>query len=206
VPYRTPFLYILAPDLYILTQGKIIIITAPSGSGKTTLVRRLLAANPNLAFSISACTRQPRTGEVNGRDYHFYTEDAFKKLIDEDAFVEWEMVYTGKYYGTLKTEVTRIWSDGKAPVVDIDVMGAISVQTKYPDNSLSIFIQAPSIDELKKRLEKRGTETPQSMQERLDKASYELTFSHKFNKIIINDDLDVATTELLNTVAGFLQA
>ena len=189
-----------------MTQGKIIIITAPSGSGKTTLVKRLLAANPNITFSISACTRQPRAGEVNGRDYHFYTEEQFKKLIDEDAFVEWEMVYTGKYYGTLKTEVYRIWNEGKAPVVDIDVMGAISVQTKYPDNSLSIFIQAPSIEELRKRLEHRGTETPQSLQERLDKASYELTFSHKFNKIIINDDLEQATQELLNTVAAFLKA
>ena len=200
VPNRTPFLYILAPDLYILAQGKIIIITAPSGSGKTTLVQRLLAANPNLAFSISACTRQPRQGEVDGRDYHFYTEEAFKKLIDEDAFVEWEMVYTGKYYGTLKTEVTRIWSEGKSPVVDIDVMGAISVQTKYPDNSLSIFIQAPSIDELKKRLEKRGTETPQSLQERLDKATYELTFSHKFNKIIIFTSFEVIISDSFITI------
>jgi guanylate kinase len=203
----TPFLYYLSSHYqHILTQGKIIIITAPSGSGKTTLVKRLLAANTNLAFSISACTRNPRPGEVNGRDYHFFSEDEFKKLIEEDAFVEWEMVYAGKYYGTLKTEMERIWSEGKIPIVDIDVKGALSVQTKYPSNSLSIFIQAPSIEELKKRLENRGSETPQSLQERLDKATYELSFRDKFNQIITNDDLDAATVQLLAAVDSFLKA
>lgn len=187
-----------------MAQGKIIIITAPSGSGKTTLVKRLLGANQGLVFSVSACTRSPRQGEVDGRDYHFYSEDSFKDLIEKDAFVEWEMVYTGKYYGTLKTELERIWQAGKTPVVDIDVKGALAIQKKHPDNSLSIFIQAPSIAELKNRLESRGTETPQSLLERLDKASYEMTFAAKFDKIIINDNLNVALNELSDAVNTFL--
>lgn len=190
----------------VLEQGKIIIITAPSGSGKTTLVKRLLAECPGVSFSISACTRTPRPGEVNGKDYHFFTEEAFKQLIDEDAFVEWEMVYTGKYYGTLKTEVARIWAAGKAPLVDIDVKGALAIQEKYPDNSLSIFIQAPSIEELRNRLIKRGTETPETLEERINKATYELTFAPQFNTIIVNDNLDAASKELLNTVEKFLFA
>lgn len=189
-----------------MEQGKIIIITAPSGSGKTTLVKRLLAECPGVSFSISACTRTPRPGEVNGKDYHFFTEEAFKQLIDEDAFVEWEMVYTGKYYGTLKTEVARIWAAGKAPLVDIDVKGALAIQEKYPDNSLSIFIQAPSIEELRNRLIKRGTETPETLEERINKATYELTFAPQFNTIIVNDNLDAASKELLNTVEKFLFA
>lgn len=187
-------------------QGKIIIITAPSGSGKTTLVKRLLEAHPKVAFSISACTRLPRPGEVHGKDYHFYTEQEFKALIEQDAFIEWEMVYTGKYYGTLKTEIERIWSEGNAPLVDIDVMGALAIQKQYPDNSISIFIEAPSIEELRRRLEKRGTETPETLEERINKAEYELTFAPQFKKIIINDDLDKATAELVQTVDNFLKA
>lgn len=187
-----------------MKQGKIIIITAPSGSGKTTLVKRLLERCPQLAFSISACTRNPRPGEVNGRDYHFYTEEEFKQLIEQDAFVEWEMVYTGKYYGTLKTEVQRIWNEGNAPLVDIDVMGALAIQEKYPDNSISIFIKAPSIEELRTRLIKRGTETPETLEERITKAEYELTFAPQFHKIVINDDLELATNELVATVERFL--
>lgn len=189
-----------------MQQGKIIIITAPSGSGKTTLVKRLLAAYPALAFSVSACTRQPRPGEVDGKDYHFFTEEAFQQLIAEDAFVEWEMVYTGKYYGTLKSEMTRIWNEGKTPLVDIDVKGALAIQQQYPHNSLSIFIQAPSIEELRKRLLLRGTETPETLEERIVKARYELTFAPQFNTIIINDNLDVAATELKETVNRFLLA
>lgn len=187
-----------------MTQGKIIIITAPSGSGKTTLVKRLLAANPGLSFSISACTRNPRPGEINGKDYHFFTEEAFKNLIKQDAFVEWEMVYTGKYYGTLKSEITTIWSQGNTPVVDIDVKGALAIKEKYGAQALSIFIQAPSMDALKQRLETRGTETTQTLQERLDKAAYELSFANRFDTIIVNDSLDIATTELVATVNSFI--
>jgi len=187
-----------------LNTGKIIIITAPSGSGKTTLVKRLLAAYPKLAFSISACTRQPRPNEQHGKDYYFYSEEEFKDLIAKDAFVEWEMVYTGKYYGTLKSEVDRIWGNGQTPLVDIDVQGGIATQKKYPGNSLSLFIQAPSIEELRRRLEKRGTETPESLEERIKKAETELTFAHHFDTIIINDDLEQATQALVATIKDFL--
>jgi guanylate kinase len=192
------------PIFYILSNQKIIVITAPSGSGKTTLVKRLLQACPQLTFSISACTRQPRPGEVHGKDYYFYSEEAFKKMIDEDAFVEWEMVYTGKYYGTLKTELERSWNAGCNPLVDIDVKGAIAIQDVYPIQSLTLFIQAPSMQELRHRLIKRGTETPQSLEERIDKAEFELSFSSRFDRIIINDNLDTATNELVDIVERFL--
>jgi len=188
-----------------MTPHKIIIITAPSGSGKTTLVRRLLATCPELAFSISACTRKPRDGEQHGRDYYFYSEDKFKQLIAEGAFVEWEMVYPGKYYGTLKSEMERIWKDGKYPLVDIDVKGALAIHDAYPDNSLSIFIEAPSLDELRNRLMKRGTETEESLNERVAKAAEEITFAPRFNRIIINDNVDVAAKELITVVEQFLQ-
>lgn len=189
-----------------MNDQKIIIITAPSGSGKTTLVRRLLAANPNLAFSISACTRSPRTGELNGKDYYFLDEAEFKRRIDEDAFVEWEMVYTGKYYGTLKEELERIWTSGRTPLVDIDVKGAIAIQQQFPNTSLSIFIKAPSLEILRERLITRGTESPQMLEERLAKAEYELMDADEFNLIIVNDNLEVATNELVNATNQFIGA
>ena len=187
-----------------MIQNKIIIITAPSGSGKTTLVKRLLNACPNLGFSVSACTRTPRQGEQHGKDYYFYTEEEFQKLIEEDAFVEWEMVYTGKYYGTLKAEVQRIWSNNQSPLVDIDVKGALAIQDVYPDSTLTLFIQAPSLEVLRDRLMLRGTETPTSLEERVSKATFELSFAPQFDRIIVNDDIDVATAELVKTVQGFL--
>ncbi len=210
-----PFLFALVHDVIVflffydpmdstITTGKIIIVTAPSGSGKTTLVKRMLAAYPTLAFSISACTRKPRPNEEHGRDYYFFTEEEFKRLIDEDAFIEWEMVYTGKYYGTLKTEVERIWSNGQAPLVDIDVQGALAIERQYPESALSLFIQAPSMEELRNRLIKRGTETPETLEERIKKAEWELTHAKYFDAIIINDDLDKATEELVNTIKDFL--
>lgn len=189
-----------------MNDQKIIIITAPSGSGKTTLVRRLLAANPNLAFSISACTRSPRTGELNCKDYYFLDEAEFKRRIDEDAFVEWEMVYTGKYYGTLKEELERIWTSGRTPLVDIDVKGAIAIQQQFPNTSLSIFIKAPSLEILRERLITRGTESPQMLEERLAKAEYELMDADEFNLIIVNDNLEVATNELVNATNQFIGA
>ena len=187
-----------------MIQNKIIIITAPSGSGKTTLVKRLLNACPNLGFSVSACTRTPRQGEQHGKDYYFYTEEEFQKLIEEDAFVEWEMVYTGKYYGTLKAEVQRIWSNNQSPLVDIDVKGALAIQDVYPDSTLTLFIQAPSLEVLRDRLMLRGTETPTSLEERVSKATFELSFAPQFDRIIVNDDIDVATAELVKTVQEFL--
>ncbi len=189
-----------------MAQGKIIIVTAPSGSGKTTLVKRLLQECDYISFSISACTRQPRPGEVHGKDYYFYSEEEFKKLIDQDAFIEWEMVYTGKYYGTLETELERIWSAGKTPLVDIDVKGALAVQQKFPGISKSIFIEAPSIEELRNRLLKRGTETEATLKERIEKAEYELSFAPDFDAILINDDLEKATKTLIETVKSFVES
>lgn len=186
-----------------MSTGKIIVITAPSGSGKTTLVKRLLDSCPHLAFSVSACTRTPRNGETHSKDYYFYEENEFKKLIAEDAFVEWEMVYTGKYYGTLKSELQRIWDAGKSPLVDIDVKGALAIREKYPDICLTIFIEAPSLEELRKRLRARGTETEHSLEERVTKAAHELTFAPRFDHIIINENLDTATQELIEVVGNF---
>ncbi len=187
------------------TLDKIIIITAPSGSGKTTIVKQLLQRSPDLAFSISACTRSPRPGEVHGKDYYFLTEADFKQKIEEDAFVEWEMVYTGKYYGTLKSEVDRIWKDDKAPLVDIDVLGALNIKSQFTDKAIALFIKAPSIEELRARLTARGTETPQTLQERLDKAAYELSFADRFDRIIVNDNLEKAIEETLQVIRDFLQ-
>lgn len=198
-------LYSQSNNYIHLNRGKVIVITAPSGSGKTTLVRRLLERTPGLEFSISACTRQPRNGEVHGKDYYFFDVETFQKMIADDAFIEWEMVYTGKYYGTLRAEMQRIWDENRTPLVDIDVMGALVVKEKFPGQCLTIFIKAPSMDELRRRLENRGSETPQSLEERINKAEHELTVAPNFDHIIVNDDLDKATTELCALVVSFLK-
>ncbi len=184
--------------------AKIIVITAPSGSGKTTLVHRLLAECPRLAFSVSACTRSPRPQEVHGQDYYFYTREEFEQLVGDGAFVEWEMVYTGKYYGTLKSELQRIWKEKKIPLVDIDVKGALAIQESFPDRCLSLFIQAPSMDILRQRLIQRRTETPESLEERLNKAAFELGFAPRFDSTIVNDDLEAAVEELKTLIHRFL--
>lgn len=186
--------------------NKIIILTAPSGSGKTSIARYLLQTFPNLAFSISAATRQPREGEVNGKDYHFMTEDSFRQHIKNNDFIEWEMVYEGKYYGTLKSELERIWSEGKVPVLDIDVHGGIHVQKEYPINTLSLFIKPPSVAELRHRLESRGTESAEAINTRVNKASYELSFADQFDHAIVNDNLDKACKEAEAIVGKFLLA
>ncbi|WP_291910726.1 guanylate kinase [Chitinophaga sp. CB10] len=185
-------------------EKKIIIVTAPSGAGKTTIVKKLLAEMPQLAFSISAATREARANEVHGRDYYFMTTDEFHRKIDENAFAEYEMVYAGKYYGTLKSELERIWSNEQVPMVDIDVKGALSIKEKYHQEALTIFIQPPSIDALRERLSERGTETQASLDERLAKARYELSFSHEFDKIVVNDILERAYEEVKNLVKDFL--
>ncbi len=184
--------------------NKIIIITAPSGAGKTSITKYLMKRFTQLAFSVSAATRSPRGIEKNGVDYHFMSTEDFKSKIQHNEFVEWEMVYEGKYYGTLKTELEKIWEKNKIPVLDIDVKGAIHVQQQYPKSTLSLFIQAPSINELKIRLESRGTETTESLTARVNKASYELSFKDHFNKIIINDELQRACTEAEIIVADFI--
>ncbi len=191
--------------MQIPPSSKVIILTAPSGAGKTSITRYLLEQLSMLQFSISAATRQPRAGERDGIDYHFLSVADFQKNIQDDAFVEWEMVYEGKYYGTLKWELERIWVLGKIPLLDIDVKGAIHVQKQFPANSLSLFIQAPSVEELKKRLESRGTETPESLQTRVSKAGYEMSFAHNFDQIIVNDDLATAQQEALQMVQRFLK-
>ena len=187
------------------SQNKIIIITAPSGSGKTTITHHLLKTIPRLAFSISAATRQPRGNEVNGKDYYFISEDDFRQKIQNNEFAEWEMVYEGKYYGTLKAELERVWKENKIPLLDIDVKGAIHVQKQFPDTSLSLFILPPSIDELKKRLESRGTESEASLNARLNKAAYELSFKDEFDKVIVNKDLQQACSEAENIVNSFIE-
>lgn len=186
------------------TNKKIIIITAPSGAGKTSITRYLLERFPELAFSVSAATRSPRSDEVDGKDYYFMTVDAFQKKIQKGEFAEWEMVYEGKYYGTLKAELDRLWKAKKYPLLDIDVKGAIHVQQQYPQSSLSVFIEPPSVRELARRLASRGTETEESLQTRVNKAEYEMSFSHHFNHTIVNDDLQEACEEAEKLVAGFL--
>lgn len=184
---------------------KIIIITAPSGAGKTSITHYLLQKFPQLAFSISAATRQPRGSEKDGVDYYFMSEELFQQKIREQDFVEWEMVYEGKYYGTLKSELERIWSNNQVPVLDIDVKGAIHVQEQFPDTTLSIFIQPPSVEELKRRLQSRGTESAESLQARVNKATYEISFAHHFHKMIVNDDLEKARQEASTIVSTFLE-
>ncbi len=188
-----------------MNQNKIIIITAPSGAGKTTIVHYLLEKYPHqLSFSVSATTRAPRENEQNGKDYYFLSKEIFQQKIQFNEFVEWEMVYEGKYYGTLQAELERIWKTGKIPVLDIDVKGALHIQRRYPESSFSIFIQPPSVKELKNRLEHRGTETNESLKARVNKASYELSFKDHFNYIIINNRLEQACREAEKIVTAIL--
>ena len=185
--------------------NKIIILTAPSGAGKTSITRHLIQEFPQLAFSISAATRQARGNEQDGRDYYFITVEDFQKKIKENAFVEWEMVYEGKYYGTLKSELQRIWNMKKIPLLDIDIKGAIHIQRQHPQNCLTIFVEPPSVDELKKRLLSRGTETEESLRARINKSSYEISFKHSFDKVIVNDHLERACKEAEETVNEFIK-
>jgi guanylate kinase len=187
-------------------QQKIIILTAPSGAGKTSITHYLLNKFPNdLAFSISAATRPSRGVEKNGIDYYFISEEEFTNKIQHEEFIEWEMVYEGKYYGTLKSELQRIWNENKTPLLDIDVKGAIHVQQQYPENTLAIFIEPPSIEELKKRLASRGTDNEDSLNARVNKASYELSFKHSFDHVVINTDLEKACAETEKLVYDFIK-
>lgn len=191
----------------ISRQQKIIIITAPSGAGKTSITKYLLNSFAGkLTFSISAATRQPRSYEKNGMDYYFISVEEFQKKIQDNEFAEWEMVYEGKYYGTLKNELQRSWNENKIPLLDIDVKGAIHVQQQYPESSLTIFIQPPSLDELKRRLQSRGTESDESLKARINKATYELSFHDQFNKTIVNDDLEKACKEAEIIVKEFINS
>ena len=184
--------------------NKIILVTAPSGAGKTSIIRYLMQKFPQLAFSVSATTRKARGNEIDGVDYYFISEKEFKEKIHHKEFLEWEMVYEGKYYGTLKDEIERIWAQNKVPILDIDVQGAIHVQQQYPINTFSVFIQPPSLEELKSRLQSRGSETEESLQARVNKSSFELTFKSYFENVVINNDFDLACKETEKIVATFL--
>ncbi len=185
-------------------KNKAIVITAPSGAGKTTLVKLLLEKRKDLAFSISACTRKKRSFETDGKDYYFLSPQEFKTKLKEDAFVEWEEVYEDMFYGTLKSELDRIWDNNQSVIFDIDVKGAVNIKKQLKDKVLVIFIKPPSKDELYKRLEARGTETEETIKKRFDRSVLELEFESKFDKVIVNDKLAIAFEELENTVTKFL--
>ena len=185
--------------------NKLVIITAPSGSGKTTIVNHLLVQLKQLSFSVSACTRKPRGGEKDGVNYYFISIEEFTHRIATHEFAEFEMVYEGKYYGTLKSELNRIWQQQQTPLIDIDVQGALRLKRHYGVNTLTLFIKAPSIEALEQRLSARGTDTEESIKERVNKASEELTHAHEFDYIIVNDDLDTACHEAKSIIEAFLK-
>lgn len=186
-------------------QGKLIIFSAPSGSGKTTIVKQLLKEEKyNLFFSISATSRQPRHTELNGRDYYFLTPEDFRSKVGENAFLEWEEVYTDKYYGTLKSEVERLLNKGRNVIFDVDVVGGLNIKKYYGDKALAIFVQPPSVEELYKRLVERGTDNEATIKSRIDKAEYELTFADKFDVVIVNDVLEKAIAKTKSTLEDFL--
>jgi len=187
-------------------KGKLFVFSAPSGSGKTTIVRHLLRQERfNLAFSISATSREPRGFEKDGEDYYFISLRDFKDKIKEDAFLEWEEVYRDNFYGTLKTEVERIWAQKKHVIFDIDVAGGLRIKKKFPENTLSVFIKPPSVDELKIRLKKRSTESEDKINMRIAKASVELATAPQFDQIIKNYDLDVALKEAEALMSDYLE-
>lgn len=185
-------------------MGKLLIFSAPSGSGKTTIVRRLLELFSNLEFSISATSRAPRGVEKNGVDYYFLSAEEFAEAVAADKFVEWEEVYKGTCYGTLRSEMERIWSKGNVILFDVDVMGGIRLKEIFGEDAMSIFVMPPSIEELRRRLEGRGTDAPEVIEKRIAKASFELTKAPEFDKQVVNDDLEVAVAEVAEIVKNFI--
>lgn len=186
-------------------SNKVIIFSAPSGSGKSTIVSHILKLHPEMEFSVSATSRAPRGQERNGIEYHFFTADEFRKMIAEDKFVEYEEVYAGSFYGTLKSEVQRIWDKGHVIIFDVDVKGGVNLKNYFGDKALSVFIQAPSVEELRKRLVARGTDSAEAIAKRVAKASEEMTYADKFDYILVNDDLQKAYAEAEKVVDDFLQ-
>ena len=186
-------------------EGKLIIFSAPSGSGKSSIIQHLLQQELPLQFSVSATSRAPRGVEQHGVDYHFFSPDEFRTHIEAGNFLEYEEVYKDKFYGTLKSEVERITQAGHNVIFDVDVVGGCNIKKSYGDRALSIFIKSPSIEELRRRLEKRNTDTPEVIEKRLEKAEQELSFAPKFDMIIINDDLATAQEEALKAVKDFIQ-
>ena len=187
-------------------QGKAFIFSAPSGSGKTTIVKHLLSNNPRLSFSISATTRPRRESyEVDGKDYYFLTVEEFHQKIENNQFIEWEQVYHEKYYGTLKSEMERIWTLGQVPVFDVDVQGGVNLKEYFQDRALAVFIKVPSLEILEERLKGRKTETEKSLAARLEKAKFEMSFEDKFDLTLINQDLERSFSEAQDLVDDFLK-
>lgn len=187
-------------------EGKLIIFSAPSGAGKTTIVKRLLEKyGDKIAFSISASTREPRAGEVDGTDYYFISKEEFLHRIAKKEFVEFEEVYSGTFYGTLRSEIERIWEEGKAVIFDIDVIGGLHLKRKFGDNALAVFVQPPTLDVLIDRLRGRGTDSEEKLKERIEKADKELAYADKFDVILKNDNLEDACNEASDLLINFVK-
>ncbi len=185
-------------------SNKVVIFSAPSGSGKSTVVNHILGLHPEMEFSVSATSRPPRGTERDGVEYYFLTADEFRRRIEEDAFVEYEQVYADRYYGTLKSEVERIWAGGHVIIFDVDVKGGVNLKKYFGDAALSVFIKAPSVEVLRQRLIGRGTDTPEAIEERVAKAAEELTYEDKFDYVLVNDDLAAAFADAEKVVDDFL--
>ena len=188
-----------------MATGKAFIFSAPSGSGKTTIVKHLLKTNTNLEFSISACTRDKRgRNEKNGKDYYFLSTEEFKHKIDNDEFIEWEEVYPGNFYGTLKSEIERIWQSGKSVIFDVDVKGGLSLKKYFKEKALAVFVKVPTIEVLRERLSSRASESPESLSQRIYKARFELEFEDKFDLTILNNKLETSLATAQQAVDDFL--
>ncbi|MBT6649924.1 MAG: guanylate kinase [Flavobacteriales bacterium] len=187
-------------------MGKLIVISAPSGAGKTSIVHHLLKNMPELSFSVSACSREKRDNETHGKDYYFLGVEGFQNKIKEDAFLEWEEVYENQYYGTLKSEIERIWSEGKTVIFDVDVIGGLNIKKQYPKECLSLFIMPPSVDVLRERLSGRGSESEAKLEMRLAKAEQEISKNQEFDKVILNDDFGIACEETMEVITNFINS
>ena len=186
-------------------MNKVVIFSAPSGSGKTTLVKHCLEVFPSLEFSISATTREPRGSEEHGKDYYFFSPEEFRQKISEDAFVEYEEVYADKFYGTLKSEIERIWNSQKVVIFDVDVVGGLNLKKILGEKAMSVFIAPPSVDELEQRLINRDTDSEETIKTRINKAQEELEYKNQFDEVLVNDDLDKAKQEIEKLVQKFIQ-
>lgn len=183
-----------------------VIISAPSGAGKTTIVKHLLSVFPELEFSVSVCSRPKRENKSEGKDYYFITADQFREKIANNEFIEWQEVYPGSYYGTLKSEIERIWSKAKIPIFDVDVLGGMNLKKYFGDTAVAIFIQPPSLKELENRLRHRGTESEENLQTRLNKVEKEMTFVNKFDRVVVNDEISSASTKATELIKAFLDS